>query len=114
MRFQCNISLPLGRMDAHQHVEFTGGAELAVLVEKAVTDLVKKAVAGRSGGEGRREAWWRERRDGEEGERERTVKREVRWREGGQKARWRWWVGCAAKRGRKLTILRLVFSFSFF
>jgi len=71
MRFHCNISLPLGRMEARQHVEFTGGAELAVPVEKTTIDPVEKAVAGRSGEESRRKAWWRGRRArARDGERE--------------------------------------------
>jgi hypothetical protein len=34
--------------------------ELAAQVEKAAADPVKKVITGRSGGEGWREAWWRE------------------------------------------------------
>jgi hypothetical protein len=52
-------------------------------VEKSATVPVEKALAGCSIGEGRREAQWRKRRDGEEDERERAVEREAQWREGG-------------------------------
>jgi hypothetical protein len=45
MRFQQNISLLLGRMEARRHVEFTG-VELATPAVKAVADLVEKAAAG--------------------------------------------------------------------
>jgi hypothetical protein len=57
MYFQRNISLLLGRMDAHWRVKFTdveltGGAELIAPVEKATADPVEKVATGRSGGEG--------------------------------------------------------------
>lgn len=52
-------------------------------MEKAAAGSVAKAVAGRSGGEGKPEARWRDRHNGEEGERERAVEREAQWRQGG-------------------------------
>jgi hypothetical protein len=73
-------------------------------VEKSAAVPVEKALAGCSSGEGRREAQWRKRRDGEEDERERAVEREALWREGGQEAQWRWLAGCAAERGHRLMV----------
>jgi hypothetical protein len=75
-------------------------------VEKSVTVLVEKALAGCSIGEGGREAQWRKRRDGEEDERECAVETEAQWREGGQEAQWRWRAGCAAERGHRLMVPR--------
>jgi hypothetical protein len=63
-------------------------------------------VADHSGGEGRWETRWRERRDGEEGDQEHAVARVAQWREGGHEAQWRWGVGCTADRSRRLTALR--------
>jgi hypothetical protein len=50
-RFQRNMSLLLGRMEAHRCVNFTGvelagGAEITALMEKATIDLVEKAAVG--------------------------------------------------------------------
>jgi hypothetical protein len=53
--------------------------ELAASVEKAAAGSVAKAVVGRSGGEDKPEARWRDRRNGEEGERERAVEKEAWW-----------------------------------
>jgi hypothetical protein len=88
MRFQCNISLLPGRMEARQRVEFTGaklagGVELAAPLEKTTSGPVEKAAVGRYGGEGEQE------RGGEEG---------------GQEARWRRRVGGAADDGRGATV----------
>jgi hypothetical protein len=51
MRFQRNISLLLGRMEASRSVEFigvehAGGAEITALVEKAMTGPLEKAATG--------------------------------------------------------------------
>ena len=51
MRFQRNISLLFGRMEARRRVKFTdvelaGGADLAALVEKATVGPMEKAVVG--------------------------------------------------------------------
>ena len=48
IRFQRNISLLLGRMEAHRRVKFTdvelaGGADLAALMEKVAVGPVEKA-----------------------------------------------------------------------
>jgi predicted RNA-binding protein with PUA domain len=74
IRFKCNISLLLERMEACRHVEFTGvkltgNAKLAAPVEKATAGPVEKAVAGRFGGgaverKAGGSAWWRGRRSG--------------------------------------------------
>jgi hypothetical protein len=50
MRFECNLSLLLGRMEARRRVDFTGvelasSVEIASLVEKATAGSVEKAVA---------------------------------------------------------------------
>jgi hypothetical protein len=88
MRFYCNISLFLERMEARRRVEFTGaklagGTELAALLEKAAAGPVEKATAGRYGGEGEQES------GGEEG---------------GREVRWRRRVGGAADHGRGATV----------
>jgi hypothetical protein len=51
MRFQRNISLLLGRMEARRRVKFigvqlVGGAEITASVEKVTAGPVEKAVAG--------------------------------------------------------------------
>jgi hypothetical protein len=102
MHFRCNISLLLVRMETRRHVEFTG-VELAGGVELAA--LVEKAVVGHFCAEGGWEAWWRERRAGEEGSQERAVEREAQWREGEREAPWRWRRD-AAERGYGLMALR--------
>jgi hypothetical protein len=64
-----------GEEAAARHVvlhQRLSGAELAT------TGPVEKVVASHSGGEGRREAWWRKGHKREEGKRERVVKREAR------------------------------------
>jgi hypothetical protein len=45
IRFQANISLLLGRIETHRHVEFTGGAEIVAPVEKATACPMEKAAA---------------------------------------------------------------------
>jgi hypothetical protein len=75
-------------------------------VEKVVAGPVEKVVANHSGGEGRWETRWRERRDGEEGDREHAVARAAQWREGRHEARWRWRVGCTPERSHGLAVLR--------
>jgi hypothetical protein len=51
MRFQRNISLLLGRMEARRRIEFTGvqldgGMEITASVEKVTAGPVEKDVAG--------------------------------------------------------------------